>query len=54
MASEASEDEPIVYVCTCGWRGTEPVFDAHLAAFCPRCGRPAEFEAVARILAGDE
>lgn len=30
----------------CGWKGTAPVLDAHLNAFCPACGRPAEFAEV--------
>lgn len=41
---------PFEFVCeTCGWEGTDPTLDAHLNAFCPRCGRMAEFkEVVAR------
>lgn len=38
------------FVCEgCAWEGTEPVLDAHMFTWCPRCGRPAEFkEIVAR------
>lgn len=32
------------YVCACGWEGTEPTFDAHFNAWCPRCGKPADFK----------
>ncbi len=32
----------------CGWTGTEPVTDAHLNAFCPTCGRMADFAAFVR------
>jgi uncharacterized paraquat-inducible protein A len=33
----------------CGWVGTDPTLDAHLHAFCPRCGRPAEFQEILRL-----
>lgn len=40
-------DDPIEFVCEpCGWEGTEPDLDPHLNAFCPDCGRPAEFRAL--------
>lgn len=32
----------------CGWKGTQPTFDAHLNAWCPTCGKPAEFEELLR------
>lgn len=39
-----------VFECPyCGWKGTQPVLDAHLHAFCPTCGKPAEFEEVLRL-----
>lgn len=40
----------IEFVCEgCAWEGSDPVLDAHLFAWCPRCGRLAEFkELVAR------
>jgi hypothetical protein len=37
------------FECSCGWRGTDPSFDAHLNAWCPRCGKPAEFSELAKM-----
>lgn len=34
---------------SCGWKGTEPTFDAHLNPWCPTCGRPAEFAEILRM-----
>jgi uncharacterized paraquat-inducible protein A len=40
------------FACTsCGWQGTQPTLDAHLNAWCPTCGRPAEFAEVLRLRA---
>ncbi len=40
---------PFDFVCLgCGWEGTEPTLDAHANPWCPRCGRPAEFKALAQ------
>ncbi|MFQ5918726.1 MAG: zinc ribbon domain-containing protein [Thermoplasmata archaeon] len=34
------------FVCPfCDWEGTDPVTDAHMNAFCPKCGRPVQFKA---------
>ena len=36
------------FVCVyCRWEGTNPTLDAHLNAYCPLCGKPAEFREVA-------
>lgn len=38
------------FVCEfCGWEGTEPTLDPHLQPFCPKCGKPAEFKAIAEM-----
>lgn len=33
----------------CAWKGTAPTLDAHANAWCPRCGKPAEFAEVLRM-----
>lgn len=41
--------DPIEFACEyCGWSGTEPALDAHLYPWCPKCGKPAEFAALAK------
>ena len=30
----------------CRWEGPDPVRDAHGSLFCPRCGRPADYQVV--------
>ncbi|HET6403837.1 MAG TPA: hypothetical protein VFH78_04265 [Candidatus Thermoplasmatota archaeon] len=45
---------PFDFECrSCGWSGTRPVLDAHLNPWCPTCGRPAEFGAIARMRRGE-
>lgn len=36
----------------CKWEGTDPQLDAHLHAWCPRCGKPAEFAEILRMREG--
>jgi predicted RNA-binding Zn-ribbon protein involved in translation (DUF1610 family) len=37
------------FACTsCGWSGTQPTLDAHFNAWCPKCGRLAEFAEILR------
>ncbi|HVM45565.1 MAG TPA: hypothetical protein VM582_06480 [Candidatus Thermoplasmatota archaeon] len=34
---------------SCKWMGTQPELDAHLNAWCPKCGKPAEFADILRL-----
>ncbi|HEX2022448.1 MAG TPA: hypothetical protein VHH36_07025 [Candidatus Thermoplasmatota archaeon] len=39
-----------VFECPfCAWKGPDPALDAHLNPWCPKCGKPAEFEEVLRM-----
>lgn len=33
----------------CGWLGKDPTLDAHLNAWCPRCGKLADFAEIVRM-----
>lgn len=38
------------FVCiACKWEGRDPEVDAHLNPWCPRCGKPVEFTAIAKL-----
>lgn len=38
------------FLCSaCKWTGTQPVLDAHVNPWCPRCGRPVEFADIAKM-----
>jgi uncharacterized paraquat-inducible protein A len=41
---------PFDFTCEhCGWEGADPTLDAHSNAWCPRCGKPAEFTEIVKL-----